>query len=463
MRLFATIALLVVSFSCHASFSADMIISLGLPTLFIETVGGEEPTCDYVYPPEGAFGKSINNATKVPGRVYIVHLGDTLYDSGRYADGISGMTIKIRGNTSAYSDKKPFKIRLEKASDMLSRGDHRYDDRHWALIRDGNSSLKTMIGNKVNQLIGMAYTPAYEYVNVFFNGDYRGIYMLTETIRRNPRCRINVAKSGFILECDPYWWNEDRYLRTPDGKYFTFKYPDDKDVVVPQLTYIASVVKYVENAITDGTYMSCIDVRSFARWLLAHDILGSKDGAGSNIFITKYDDSDTTLVSMSTLWDFDSIMKLSTDEWSRAHNDTFFYFKVLTNNVNTGFLDEYRRLWQEIGPHLFDDLIGYLEDFRTSPTALSLQASRPYEFERWNYVSSSVDDNINDAISWLRQHEAWLHQAMMTDDVVAAELSGMPQTHDAIYTLNGFRLTSPSSISELRRGVYVRKGKKYLK
>ena len=166
---------------------------------------------------------------------------------------------------------------------------------------------------------------------------------------------------------------------------------------------------------------------------------------------------------MSTLWDFDSIMKLSTDEWSRAHNDTFFYFKVLTNNVNTGFLDEYRRLWQEIGPHLFDDLIGYLEDFRTSPTALSLQASRPYEFERWNYVSSSVDDNINDAISWLRQHEAWLHQAMMTDDVVAAELSGMPQTHDAIYTLNGFRLTSPSSISELRRGVYVRKGKKYLK
>ena len=92
------------------------IIATGLPTMVVETIDHEEPTCDYVYAPAGCMGASITNATKVPGRLMIYQrlngVDSVLYDSGEYEESASGMTIKIRGNTSAFEAKKPYTINL---------------------------------------------------------------------------------------------------------------------------------------------------------------------------------------------------------------------------------------------------------------------------------------------------------------------------------------------------------------
>jgi hypothetical protein len=104
----------------------DSLIATGLPLVSITTVDEEEPTCDYVSAPEGSLGMSITNATKVPGRVMVILRGDTVFDSGEYEKDVSGMTIKIRGNSSAYSEKQPFKIKLQQKGDMLRRSNPRY-------------------------------------------------------------------------------------------------------------------------------------------------------------------------------------------------------------------------------------------------------------------------------------------------------------------------------------------------
>lgn len=36
--------------------TVDSVLRLGLPVVVVETVGGEEPTADVVYPPEGCIG-----------------------------------------------------------------------------------------------------------------------------------------------------------------------------------------------------------------------------------------------------------------------------------------------------------------------------------------------------------------------------------------------------------------------
>ena len=89
------------SFANSFSYTLDSIKSLGLPLITIETVDGEEPTCERADPPEeeGAVGMGITNATKVPGRLCITLGGDTLYDSGPYVKGTAGMRVKIRAVT----------------------------------------------------------------------------------------------------------------------------------------------------------------------------------------------------------------------------------------------------------------------------------------------------------------------------------------------------------------------------
>ena len=75
-----------------------------IPLMDIHTVDGEEPTCDYIdknHRPPGTIGEGITNCTKVPCRCIIYKGGGAIYDSGDYEPGESGLTIKIRGNTSA--------------------------------------------------------------------------------------------------------------------------------------------------------------------------------------------------------------------------------------------------------------------------------------------------------------------------------------------------------------------------
>src|SRR5574344_2838242 len=134
--------------------------ALGLPVIIIETVNQEVPTCDFVFAPTGEDGISITNATKVPGRIQLWKDGKIVYDSGEYESGVSGMTMKIRGNTSAYySNKKPYKIKLEKKGDIMGRDDQKYEDKEWILIDDGGGVINTYAGLKLNELLGLQWTP----------------------------------------------------------------------------------------------------------------------------------------------------------------------------------------------------------------------------------------------------------------------------------------------------------------
>jgi len=178
--------------AAQSLFSEDSIQALGLPVVTIVTVGGEEPTCEYVDHPEGMAGYGTRNATKVPGRLTITLDNEMLYDSGPYVKDSSGMRIKIRGNSSAWPQKKPYKVKLEVGADLL-RGE-KYADRDWLLLKD--PELLQTIGFEASRLIGMEWTSGHRYVNLVMNGDYRGLYLLCKPVERNTRCRIDVSKTG---------------------------------------------------------------------------------------------------------------------------------------------------------------------------------------------------------------------------------------------------------------------------
>ncbi len=91
----------------------EAALSYGLPVVVVDTTNGEEPTAERINPPEGCLGVGITNATKVAGRVRIYYpdnVKSPVFDSGEYVKDASGMTFKLRGNTSALDAKKPFKI-----------------------------------------------------------------------------------------------------------------------------------------------------------------------------------------------------------------------------------------------------------------------------------------------------------------------------------------------------------------
>ena len=414
------------------------IVVKGLPVVYVQTIDNEEPTCEYVSHPAGCMGKSIRNATKVPGRLVIYqrldNMDSVLYDSGDYDKDVSGMTIKLRGNTSAYEDKKPYKIKLQKKFDLLFRGDDAtYKDKEWLLLRD--DYLTTIAGLKVNELVGMVWTPRHHFVNLVINDVYRGTYLLCEAIKRNPDCRLNVDKnSGFIFECDPYWWNEDVYVTSSYAPSYTstFKYPDTDDLLPEQKAYLQSLVTRYERSVSNGTYHELIDVASFARWCLVHDITGTKDAGGTNRFYTKYDTTEATPIVMPVAWDFDMAERTSTS-WSRSHTS---HMTAFFNSSNRRFVAEFVAAWVKIRDSFESNITGYMSAFRNSAEGQALQASMDLNSLVYNN-SLSVGNNVAYRNYWFSSHQEWLDDAIMALNPLGdTNIDGLVDVSDVSLLIN---------------------------
>ena len=458
-----------------ARMTLEEVLTLGLPVVEVVTVDSIEPTAELIEAPDYCpVGRSITNATKVPGRLAVWEVDGRLrYESRLYWKDRSGMTIKIRGNNSGLWTPPPYKVKLECKADLLGRGDAaKYADKHWLLLREWRQTLNIPIGLKMNELLGLSWMPACEHVNLLMNGEYRGVYLLTEQVRRNPQCRMDVdEQTGFIVERDIYWWNEPlSFETTMVSSYwqrFTFKYPEWDEVTDSQIAAAREAMNRMEAGITDGTYEDCIDVHSFAAWHLGHDILGTYDCSGANQYYSKRDDTDDSRITLGPLWDFDTNFYMK-DEWSRFHVSGATYLLPLLRSPNKAFAKAFVRTWMAQSPIIVGQIMAYLDSLETSPTGIGITLSRQ-RLRSNSYVS--VHENVEEAREWFTSRKEWLDEhiseidTMDTSPVVAPEMVIGQSSDGQWYDLSGRRLSVPSACSVpsvLPKGVYIRGGRKVL-
>lgn len=442
------------------SLELDEVYSAGLPVLNIETINAERPTFKIVWNKDPQYlGNSIKDKKKVPGRITIYNEGRTVYDSGEYEEGKSGMTIKVRGNTSAIvEDKLPYNIKLQKKGDLLCReNDGVYKDRNWSLIKDKN--YRNMIAFKLSELLGMQWTPAFRYVNVVMNGQYEGLYMLVESVKRNTRCRLDVSDTGYVAEFDAYFWNESIYVMSTLEKvksypmHYTFKYPETDEITAEQIDYFSKAVHQAEKSLTKGDYAKYIDLDSFARWMLAHDILGNNDGAGSNIFLTKYDDSDDTKFMMGCLWDMEGSFRTNKD-WDSVHKlGLFFYDNLFNDAACQEFRNTYVSIWRNEGNAIFSAIMEFLNEFEYSDEAEAIRKSIALDNLRWKTENDAIETSIGKARTWFTTRQSWLGNAIggiptgITDIQFKSSFADKP----VFYNLHG------QQVEDFTKGILIRK------
>lgn len=314
------------------------------------------------------------------------------------------------------------------------RGDEStFKDKDWLLLKD--DYMLTTAGFKVCELAGVIWVPGHQYVNVVINNDYRGVYLLCESVKRNPDCRLNVDKNtGYIFECDPYWWNEDVYVNsiTSPRYNFTFKYPESDEITVEQLEYMQGVVTQYENSLTANNYPQYLDVESFAAWCLVHDIMGTTDSGGANRYYTKYDNSDTSKIFMPLVWDFD-MAERSGNAWSRCHSD---HMSKLFNNSNRLLVDAFVGLWRRINITLVSDYSQYLNTFLNSNLGMALNASMQLDKIVWG-KNLSVPNFVNTRKQWMSNHYNWLYiQINALNPRGDTNFNGVVNMDDLSYLIN---------------------------
>lgn len=246
-----TISLIFISHLTLAQFTSS-----NLPIVVIETNGG-----------------IIRDDPKINVNFKILYHPDNstnyLTDTDFHYDGLAG--IEFRGSSSQAFPKKSYSIELTDALgeefDFPIFGFPEGSD--WALIAnyDDKTHLKNAYMYDLWAKTGN-YSPRSKHVEVVINGEYMGVFVFTEKIKRGAN-RVNIKKleeeditaskisGGYIIEAareselltSTFAW-QSSYQSSPVSNYYMYfncVYP--KEPVSQQLNYIQTYIQDFENAL----------------------------------------------------------------------------------------------------------------------------------------------------------------------------------------------------------------------
>ncbi|MDO4333581.1 MAG: CotH kinase family protein [Eubacteriales bacterium] len=201
------------------------------------------------------------------------------------------LTAKGRGNSSwtMPTGKKPYNLKFDKKQDLLGMG----KAKSWCLIANwvDTTFLRNYMAYQLACALGMG-TPDCEMVALCIDGEFEGIYLLTEKVGLNeyrteiPAGENDGDKNGdgvvteIIVESDSraYENAEPGAFTTAGGVYFVPKDPDPEDLGETELAEIEKEINAMEAAILSGTnYEQFIDVDSWVDTYIVNELAKNPD------------------------------------------------------------------------------------------------------------------------------------------------------------------------------------------
>lgn len=217
------------------------------------------------------------------------------------------MQIKGRGNwTWTGFEKKPYRLKLNNKTALLGLK----KSKHFGLLAhadDWSSWMKNTMGFLLSEQMGLQWTPKQQPVEVVLNGDYIGLYMLTELIRVD-KDRVNIVEQpdlctdkdtvtgGWLVEIDNY--KEDGNVEITEPEFqpyhnsrtamFTPKTPEI--LSTEQRSYLTNAVTAIQNAIysdSDADFARLVNIEELAKFYLVQEIMSNCESFNGSCYLHK--------------------------------------------------------------------------------------------------------------------------------------------------------------------------------
>ena len=282
-----------------------------LPLLLIDTYGNEIPD----EPRIDAYMGIINNSSGVN------HVEDVY-------NGYDGhITIERRGNSSQWNDKRPY--RFETVDENGENNNVSLlgmpEENDWVLYApwQDKSMIRNILAYQLSNDIGR-YAPKTKFIELYLNGNYEGVYVLMEKIKRDNN-RVDISKlnsdeisgddvtGGYILKFDWYYTGDQigGFQSNIDGMVYNYHYPKPGDIVPEQENYIIEYIDNFENIMTMDNYAdpisgypSTMNVESFVDFILLQEMAKNVDAYRLSTYIYKDKESIDDRLTAGPIWDF---------------------------------------------------------------------------------------------------------------------------------------------------------------
>ena len=312
--------------------------------------------------------------------------------------------IRGRGNSTWMVDKKPYKVKLAKKNGLLGMP----ANKHWVLLANvyDNSKVRNKMTYELGRRMNMPFTPKSVPVDVVMNGEYYGLYYLSEQVRLGEN-RVDVPDltdtktalsddeitGGYLLSLDSGKDEDAEYFETSRGNQFYMESPQLADWQNTETSfdevkdYISSYVGKCEEAMFSPDYRTkegqkfsdLIDVDSMITYYLFQEISQNGDGyANGSTYL--YKDRNAKLC-WGPIWDFDYVAWAGSDymlpsEYSFVSSTSYWNGRMLHNEACFERLEE---IYAQMKAELLDmtSQNGYIDEL-----CASLSVPMHYEIEK---------------------------------------------------------------------------------
>lgn len=330
---------------------------------------------------------------------------------------IHSVSIRARGNTSfSAMPKYSYKLKFNKKETILGMP----KDKEWALIANfgDKTHIKNYITYKLAEWLGDEYAPRTQYVELFLNRTYKGLYLLTETVKVGKH-RVDIPKNNnsFLLEIGPTQKSGKQYFEQ-DDRLFEVCYPKDIDDSSFALItkHISDWSQYLSNGKfhEDDSISTWLDIDDFIRYYWIQEFTKNLDGAfHRSIFFTWEKDG---IIKMGPVWDFDQgYGNWNKKEWqgpdgwpirSEGWVSKIFSDAQMRNRI-TNYWKEKRDFFATIPDSIYKygSIVDKYttNDFRRWPILRSTE--NQYHKESYHSYMESID-SLN---SWIIQRLQWMN------------------------------------------------------
>lgn len=436
--------LILILFFLPHSLAAQVLTTSNLPIIVIQTNG--QPIVDN--PSIEADMGIVDNGP-----------GNTNNVAGPYNNYNGRINIQIRGSSSQSFPKKGYSVETinmqGKSINVPLLGMPAEND--WVL--HGPYSDKALMRNYLTyswaNKLG-SYAPRVRFCEVVINNDYRGLYVLTEKVKRDTG-RVYISKlkytdttgnaitGGYILKIDKTTGNSSPgWLSThnpPNAIWqkvkFQHHYPQEYEMHPAQIKYIRNYVDSFEVALKSPNFDHPVngwkkygEWGSFINFFLINEITRNVDGYRLSTFFYKNKPNHygKGRLFMGPVWDFN--IALGNANYCQGGNTTgwaynfnyvcntdgylvpFWWQKLMTD---TAFVNELRCHWnyRRQGMWHNDSITAYIDSL-----AAYIDDAQQRNFQRWpvlgtyvwpnNYVGNTYTQELQYLKNWLLNRAAWI-------------------------------------------------------
>lgn len=414
---------------------------------------------------------SVESAEEI-GREYTKASIHVLDPDGQIDYSAPKVNIKGRGNSTFELNKRAYALKLGSEDSIADLP----ESKKYVLLSNGYEASKIL--NKlvftILDRVGMEYTPRSQWVDMYINGDYRGNYLLCESIdigdtkidttelEDNNKKLYEVSQDnhyetqnekgyitdlspsditgGYIIEKDTDTFYEDSLVgfELDSGRKFTIKYPDNASQ--SEVEYIHNTVQNVENLLSDGddSIFDHIDIDSFSRrWLVEELVLNDDATVTSYYFYKKAGDPK---LYAGPGWDYDGTFGESNGPFRNYWETTLNIGNIRGTNAlewdnllfnNSYYHDHLRETYVGLRPVFISAYSDLIDEY-----AETVRSSVQMDMVRWPELSkNSHYDNFDSTINYLK---FFLYHRIMYLDVlfdISSEDLSKPPVADTSHTV----------------------------